>query len=181
MNVKIIVTNVMKMHFAKIPKVLTNANVTLDMLVTDLLAKVTMNVAKMELCVTRKPIALIMETAIHVFVVLATKVMVMIGRFRKFYFRNSLSVLNFETNSCQNIDECANNGHKCSIIGTCIDRDGGYTCQCPEGYRFGDENKMSLNDVTHFVTWDKERLDSIVLISMNVQLDSTLATNLRIV
>ena len=181
MNVKIIVTNVMKMHFAKIPKVLTNANVTLDMLVTDLLAKVTMNVAKTEPCVTRKPIASIMETAIHVFVELATKVMVMIGRFRKFYFRNSLSVLNFETNSCQNIDECANNGHKCSIIGTCIDRDGGYTCQCPEGYRFGDEKKMSLNDVTHFVTWDKERLDSIVLISMNVQLDSTLATNLRIV
>lgn len=44
---------------------------------------------------------------------------------------------NFENHESQNIDECANNGHKCSIIATCIDRDGGYTCQCPEGFRNG--------------------------------------------
>lgn len=43
----------------------------------------------------------------------------------------------FEIHNSQNIDECANNGHKCSIIATCLDRDGGYTCQCPEGFRNG--------------------------------------------
>ena len=74
--------NATKMHYVKIQRVLTSANVTLDILVTDLLAKVTMNVAETELCVTRKLIVLTMETVIHVFVVLVTKVMAMIGRFQ---------------------------------------------------------------------------------------------------
>ena len=82
MNVKIIAMNATKMHSVKIQRVLTSANVTLDILVTDLLAKVTMNVAETALYVTQKLIVLTMETVIHVFVVLVTKVMAMIGRFQ---------------------------------------------------------------------------------------------------
>ena len=76
--------NVTKMLFAKILKALTNVNVMLDMLVTDSLVKVKMNVGEMVLCVTQKLIVLIMVIVIHVFVVQATKVMVILGGFQNF-------------------------------------------------------------------------------------------------
>ena len=76
--------NVTKMQFVKILKALTNVNAMLDMLVMDSPVKVKMNVAEMVLCVTRKPIALIMVIVIHVFVVQATKVMVIFGGFQNF-------------------------------------------------------------------------------------------------
>lgn len=84
MNVKMGKMNVTKMLFAKILKALTNVNVMLDILVTDSLVKVKMNVGEMVLCVTQKPIALIMVIVIHVFVVQATKVMVILGGFQNF-------------------------------------------------------------------------------------------------
>ena len=78
MNVKIIAMNATKMHYVKIRRVLTSVNVMLDMLVTDLLATVTMNVVETEHYVIRKLIVWTMETVIHAFVALVTKVMVMI-------------------------------------------------------------------------------------------------------
>ena len=87
MNVKKEIMHVMKMQFAKIQKAPTNVNVMLDMLVTDLPVKVKMNVAETVLSVTQKPIVLITVTVIHVFVALATKVMVMLGRFQIIFLK----------------------------------------------------------------------------------------------
>ena len=32
------------------------------------------------------------------------------------------------------IDECAENGDQCHVKATCINEDGGYSCQCQTGY-----------------------------------------------
>ena len=93
--------NVTKTQFAKIQKALMNVNVMLDFSVTDSLVKVKMSVAKMVLCVTQRPTVLITEIVIHVFVVQATKVMVILGWFQNFLKKldffmifNDLKILN---------------------------------------------------------------------------------------
>ena len=50
-----------------------------------------------------------------------------------------VSHLLFETGrNCEvDVDECATNFYNCRSNSTCVNTEGGYNCQCQEGYRYG--------------------------------------------
>ncbi|XP_071954227.1 uncharacterized protein [Antedon mediterranea] len=45
---------------------------------------------------------------------------------------------------CRDIDECTKNPYTCDQIGTCINEDGGFRCECPDGYVV---NGTQCNDI----------------------------------